>query len=215
MMASSPDNRHAAIADAYDFSRASLVADNLGGALGGILLGQASDRSGAPLPVLVCAYLVAGMAILSIGLIGTHGGLLMAAIFVAGFCTLGGQTALNAAAAGFYPTQVRATGVGYALGVGRLGSIVGPLLAGVVIAANWSPAALFAARAAPSLAAAAALTALVLARRKEEARPRTRQPRRPPSLADRPRQRPLTSTASILRPSASALRAPARMPGSA
>jgi AAHS family 4-hydroxybenzoate transporter-like MFS transporter len=142
----------------------SAVVLNLGGALGGILLGQASDRSGAPLPVLVCAYLVAGMAILSIGMVGTHGGLLMTAIFVAGFCTLGGQTALNAAAAGFYPTQARATGVGYALGVGRLGSIVGPLVAGVVIAANWSPAALFAASAAPSLAAAAALSALVLAR---------------------------------------------------
>ena len=144
----------------------SAVVLNLGGALGGIVLGLASDRSGAPLPVLVGAYLVAGLAILSIGLIGSHGGLLMAAIFLAGFCTLGGQTALNAAAAGFYPTQVRATGVGYALGVGRLGSIVGPLLAGLVIAANWTSVALFAASAAPSLAAAVALSALVVVRRK-------------------------------------------------
>ena len=148
----------------------SAVVLNLGGAIGGILLGQASDRT-APLPVLMGAYLVAGLAILSIGLVGATGGALMAVIFVAGFCTIGGQTALNAAAAGIYPTQIRATGVGYALGIGRMGSIVGPLLGGVLIAAQWTPAALFAASAAPSLVAALALGLLLALRRGGNAAP--------------------------------------------
>jgi AAHS family 4-hydroxybenzoate transporter-like MFS transporter len=55
------------------------------------------------------------------------------AIFAAGFCIVGGQTAANALAANFYPTSIRATGVGWALGIGRVGSIVGPLIAGATL----------------------------------------------------------------------------------
>jgi AAHS family 4-hydroxybenzoate transporter-like MFS transporter len=148
----------------------SAVMMNLGGAVGGIGLGQACDRLGAPLPVLIGAYLIAGLAILSIGLLGAHGDLLMGTIFIAGFFTIGGQTALNAVTASFYPTQVRATGVGYALGFGRIGSIVGPLVGGALVAAHWTPTALFAASATPSLVAALALAGLLAVRRRAGAR---------------------------------------------
>ncbi len=84
------------------------------------------------------------------------------AIFAAGFCVVGGQIAANALAAGFYPTSVRATGVGWALGMGRVGSIVGPLVGGMLLAAKWSAAAVF--FTASAAAACAALAALGLSR---------------------------------------------------
>ena len=55
-------------------------------------------------------------------------------VFAAGFCAGGGQTAANALAAEFYPTAMRTTGVGWALGIGRIGSIVGPTLGGILLA---------------------------------------------------------------------------------
>ena len=78
------------------------------------------------------------------------------AIFAAGFCVVGGQIAANALAAGFYPTSVRATGVGWALGIGRVGSIIGPLVGGVLLTQKWSAAAVFMAAAAAALIASLA-----------------------------------------------------------
>ena len=75
---------------------------------------------------------------------------------------VGGQIAANALTADYYPTSVRATGVGWALGIGRIGSIIGPLVAGVLIDAKWSTGALF--MAAAAAAACAALASLLLSR---------------------------------------------------
>jgi AAHS family 4-hydroxybenzoate transporter-like MFS transporter len=63
--------------------------------------------------------------IVLIGVAGTSVAFLVAAVLGAGVCVVGGQTAANALTAGVYPTAVRATGVGWALGIGRIGSIVG------------------------------------------------------------------------------------------
>ncbi len=132
----------------------------LGGVVGGTLFGLASDRF-SPLPVLVLAYLASGLAIFGLGHAGADGGLVMIAAFLAGFCTIGAQTTLNAATAMLYPTQIRATGVGYAMGIGRIGSIVGPIVGGMLIAAKWPASALFAVGAAPTLVAAALLAILM------------------------------------------------------
>jgi AAHS family 4-hydroxybenzoate transporter-like MFS transporter len=82
------------------------------------------------------------------------------AIFAAGFCVVGGQIAANALAAAFYPTSVRATGVGWALGIGRVGSIVGPLVGGMLLTMKWSAGAVFMAAAAAAMCAALAAFAL-------------------------------------------------------
>jgi AAHS family 4-hydroxybenzoate transporter-like MFS transporter len=82
------------------------------------------------------------------------------AIFAAGFCIVGGQIAANALAAGFYPTAVRATGVGWALGIGRVGSILGPLVGGALLIAKWSTQAVFMAAAIAALCAALAAFSL-------------------------------------------------------
>jgi AAHS family 4-hydroxybenzoate transporter-like MFS transporter len=78
------------------------------------------------------------------------------AIFAAGFCIVGGQIAANALAATFYPTAVRATGVGWALGIGRVGSIIGPLVGGALLTMKWSAGSVFVAAAFAALCAAVA-----------------------------------------------------------
>jgi AAHS family 4-hydroxybenzoate transporter-like MFS transporter len=54
-------------------------------------------------------------------------------------------------AAQFYPTFIRSTGIGWALGIGRIGSIVGPLLAGVLLSNGWQPWQVLLAGAVPAL----------------------------------------------------------------
>ena len=56
-----------------------------------------------------------------------------------------------------YPTLVRSTGVGWGLGIGRIGSIVGPLLGGWALLAGWTSREIFAAGAVPAILAAAAI----------------------------------------------------------
>jgi MFS transporter, AAHS family, 4-hydroxybenzoate transporter len=53
-------------------------------------------------------------------------------IFLSGFLTISAQVGMNATAAGIYPTDIRATGVGWALGLGRVGAITGPVIGGVL-----------------------------------------------------------------------------------
>lgn len=62
----------------------------------------------------------------------------MPAVFMAGFGVVGAQIGMNALAAGIYPTAIRSTGVGWALGIGCIGSIIGPVAGGALLGAGWS-----------------------------------------------------------------------------
>ena len=132
----------------------------VGGVAGTFALGTVVDRFS--FRALALTYLGAAVAIGAIGL-STHSiPLATGAIFAAGFCIVGGQIAANALGAGFYPTAARATGVGWALGVGRVGSIVGPWVGGLLLAQQWTPRGLFLVAAVPALLAALAALALAL-----------------------------------------------------
>ena len=98
--------------------------------------------------------------------------LTMAVTLVLGFTVQAAQGGLNVIAATIYPTSIRATGIGWALGVGRVGSIVGPVLVGIMLKLNWGPREIFQAGAIPALCAAAA-TLLGLWQRRD---PSTDQP---------------------------------------
>jgi MFS transporter, AAHS family, 4-hydroxybenzoate transporter len=104
----------------------------IGGAIGAVLLGRLIDRR-ASFRILAWTYLSAAACILLIGQSGAAIGFLVLTVFAAGFCVVGGQTSSNAMAAEFYPTAMRSTGVGWALGIGRIGSIVGPTLGGYIL----------------------------------------------------------------------------------
>jgi AAHS family 4-hydroxybenzoate transporter-like MFS transporter len=130
----------------------------VGGVVGTFALGSIIDRFS--FRALALVYFLAVFAVGAIGQLGHSVVFVTMAIFAAGFCIVGGQIAANALAAGFYPTSVRATGVGWALGIGRVGSIVGPLIGGALLSANWSAASVFAAAAGAALCAALAAFSL-------------------------------------------------------
>ena len=132
----------------------------IGGVVGTFALGSIIDRFS--FRALALVYFVAVFAVGAIGQLGHSPFLVTVAIFVAGFCIVGGQIAANALAAGFYPTSVRATGVGWALGVGRVGAIVGPLVGGLLLSLKWNADELF--MTASLAALCAALAALSLGR---------------------------------------------------
>ena len=133
----------------------------VGGVVGVLTLGRVIDRFS--FRALALTYAAAAVAVALVGRFGHSVPLSALTIFAAGFCIVGGQTAANALAATYYPTSIRSTGVGWALGVGRAGSIVGPLVGGALLAMQWGTEPLFLVAAVPALVAAAA--ALVLGRR--------------------------------------------------
>src|SRR3954453_4368831 len=106
----------------------------VGGVVGTFALGSVIDRFS--FRALALVYFAAVFAVGAIGQLGHSVIFVTTAIFAAGFCIVGGQIAANALAATFYPTSVRATGVGWALGIGRVGSIVGPLVGGALLTAK-------------------------------------------------------------------------------
>ncbi|HXP86338.1 MAG TPA: MFS transporter [Bryobacteraceae bacterium] len=133
-----------------------------GGIAAGLLTGPWMDRAG-PNRVLGTLYALGTVSVAAIGVtVGTTSAStwpLVIATFCAGFSVSGGQKTVNAAAVLFYPPEVRSTGTGWALGIGRLGGILGPAAGGWLLAQGWSNANIFKLAALPMLCA----TALVLA----------------------------------------------------
>ncbi len=134
---------------------------NIGGVAGSLLAGRLMDQGKALLAV-VLAYVGMLAALLAIGTVEQAQGLYFAGL-AAGACAVGGQLILYALAPRLYPAPVRATGVGVAVAVGRLGSMSGPLAAGQLLAAGAGVGGLL--LAASPLVAIAACAAAVLLRR--------------------------------------------------
>jgi AAHS family 4-hydroxybenzoate transporter-like MFS transporter len=136
----------------YDQQTAVLVGTLLqvGGTIGTFGLAWFIARRGF-VPVLITSFAVAALSIALIGQPGISLGLLSVVVFIAGWCVVGGQPGLNALSASYYPTYLRATGVGAGLGVGRIGAIVGPYIGGVLIGRQWGAEELFYAAAVPAL----------------------------------------------------------------
>ncbi len=135
------------------------VVFNLGGIAGGIVLGRLMDKYGSYLTVGL-AYAFGAIFVGAVGFLSSSFPLLMLAILFGGFCSVGTQVCGNALAAGLYPTAIRSTGVGWAYGVGRIGSIFGPILGGVLIALHWDMKRVFLLSALPLIAATIAIILL-------------------------------------------------------
>jgi AAHS family 4-hydroxybenzoate transporter-like MFS transporter len=122
-------------------------------------MGPLVDRYG-PQPVLITAFVIAALCIAGIGLAGSAVPLTMVMAFGIGIGTVGAQNCNNGVAAKFYPTSIRATGVGWALAVGRVGSIVGPVVGGILLSTHVDIRTIFLFAAIPPLVAAAAYLAM-------------------------------------------------------
>jgi AAHS family 4-hydroxybenzoate transporter-like MFS transporter len=113
-----------------------------GAVLSILVLGPLSTSFG-PERVLVVSYGGGVVVIAMLALLDLPYGLLLGAIFVMGACTIGSQLAANGLAAARYPARMRTTGVGWALGIGRLGGIAGAALGGALLAMGWPPRQIF------------------------------------------------------------------------
>jgi len=146
-----------------------LVAPSLiGGIVGALLLGQLFDRF-SPFVMLAVTYLAASAFVLLIGIAGVSIVPLVLTVFGAGFCVVGGQIGANALTANSYPTPIRSTGVGWALGIGRIGSIIGPAVGGLLLSLHWPMRQIFLVGAAPLLIAALASLCVSFLRRSPQA----------------------------------------------
>jgi MFS transporter, AAHS family, 4-hydroxybenzoate transporter len=137
----------------------------LGGFVGAIFMGPLIDRLGF-YRVLAPMFLIAGLSVATIGQPGLALASLYIVIFAAGICVVGAQPALNALASTLYPTEIRATGVGWSLGIGRAGAIVGPVVAAQLVALNWSSQALFLAASIPALFSCVVIIGLAIVTRR-------------------------------------------------
>jgi MFS transporter, AAHS family, 4-hydroxybenzoate transporter len=120
----------------------SVSALNLGAVCGCLLIGRLIDRFGPVVPV-VAGYALGAVAVALLGLASDSGALLLLFSLLAGMTTIGAQMCTVALIACLYPTQLRATGVGWSMGIGRVGAVAGPLLGGLVIGAGLATASLY------------------------------------------------------------------------
>ena len=145
----------------YATSTAVLVGTILqvGGTISPFILTWVILRRGF-VPALTVAFMIATVSVAMIGSPGLSLALLMVVVFIAGATIVGSQPSLNAMAGSFYPTYLRSTGVGWALGIGRAGSIVGPVLAGQFMALKWTTQDIFLALAIPAFVSTVAVFSL-------------------------------------------------------
>lgn len=110
----------------------------LGGGIGAIVLGRLVTRFGWR-KIMFIAYLGLGVAIYLMATVVAHVPAMLITAFVIGLLGAGAQYVLYALSPTLYPDAVRGTGVGWGIAVGRLGSIIGPMIAAMVLAAGHGP----------------------------------------------------------------------------
>jgi AAHS family 3-hydroxyphenylpropionic acid transporter len=141
---------------------------NLSGVVGALILGPLTDRYGWRWPLtaayLALAAVMAGMAI------AVSPGPILALSGAAGFLVMGAQFSLYAVAPGLYPPALRGLGAGVAVGVGRFGSIAGPLVAGELRAAGATPGEVFGAMTPVALVSGVLVLALAAGVARQRAR---------------------------------------------
>jgi AAHS family 4-hydroxybenzoate transporter-like MFS transporter len=121
-----------------------------GGVLGTLALGWVIQRAGF-IAVLTGCFSLAAINLALIGEPQLSLTLLFMVAFLAGVGIFAGQPGLNAFAATVYPTEMRSTGIGSGLGIGRFGAFLGPLLAAELMRQHWTSRDLFHAAAIPAV----------------------------------------------------------------
>ena len=128
---------------------------NLGGVIGALASTLLVRKFG--LFRVVAVMIAAGaVAIAILGQLYGSIGTLMSGLLVAGALAIGGQQSIPAMAVQLYPQRMRAAGSGWQFAVGRLGSIMGPMIGGYLMAASVTPQTMFVVVACPAALAALA-----------------------------------------------------------
>jgi MFS transporter, AAHS family, 4-hydroxybenzoate transporter len=137
--------------------------NNLGSVIASAMSGWLVHRAGA-FRVLIPGFILGGLSLAGFGQATTSVVMLGAASFLAGFFVGGTGTGLIAVAAGAYPTAIRSTGIGWAMGMGRVGQFFGPLLIGLLVASGYKVGGIFYAAAIPCFIGALFVSFLYLVR---------------------------------------------------
>jgi benzoate transport len=148
-----------------------LVWTNVGGALGGAVLGLLTQRFGVK-GLTIGILVLSSVAVTLFGRTPPDLQQLSMISAVAGFCTNAGIIGLYAIIAQAFPTQVRAFGTGFTIGVGRGGSALGPIIAGFLFEAEYTLPSVAMTMALGSLIGAVILIFLTLAPERHAAGPR-------------------------------------------
>ena len=112
---------------------------NIGGIIGGITLGYLTARF-SPHRLTGCYMILCAVSMSVFGLLDGVLILMLAMGFVIGFFIFGSMIGLYSIAPDIYRTAVRNTGMGWAIGIGRIGAIIGPSAAGFLLARGWTGA---------------------------------------------------------------------------
>jgi AAHS family 4-hydroxybenzoate transporter-like MFS transporter len=131
----------------------------VGGTIGTFGLAWIIARRGF-VSVLATSFAIASLSIALIGLPSLSLLWLTILVFIAGWCVVGAQPGINAFAATYYPTYLRSTGVGWGLGVGRMGAVVGPILGGEFMRLQWTTQDIFLAASIPAFVSAIVMFSL-------------------------------------------------------
>jgi AAHS family 4-hydroxybenzoate transporter-like MFS transporter len=122
---------------------AATVLTTIGGIVAAVAIGPAMDRI-SPFGTLGTVYLLGAVSVVALGaVLGAGTEMLLVTAFFTGACVTGGQMSVIALATVLYPPHMRSAGVGWALGMGRLGGIAGPLLVGVALGGGIAPQQVF------------------------------------------------------------------------
>jgi AAHS family 4-hydroxybenzoate transporter-like MFS transporter len=133
----------------------------LGAILAVVYLGLLIDRFG-PERALALHYAAGVVFIAAIALVAMPYLLLAIVIFFSGMTIIGSQTGANATCGKLYPARMRTSGLGWALGIGRLGGIAAPVLGGYLLSLGMAPRQIFLSACLFAVIAAAATALLAL-----------------------------------------------------
>jgi benzoate transport len=129
---------------------------NLGGIAGCALYAWAASRASARW-LLTAALVATAMLIGAFGLTISNLNVALWTALLLGMIANSAMAGLYAVGPTLYPTAVRATGMGSAIGIGRLGAILAPILSGALLDRGWTPAHLYGLFAIPYVLAALAM----------------------------------------------------------
>ncbi|ADX72845.1 aromatic acid/H+ symport family MFS transporter [Pseudarthrobacter phenanthrenivorans] len=130
-----------------------LLAYSVGAVIGTVVGSGASQKFG-PKPLAIAGFVSAAVALLLLSL-NPPSAVVMILTAVAGFGGLGTQNMINDYIAQYYPAAVRATGLGWALAIGRVGAIVGPTYGALLVSGGGGVPVAAAAFAVPAVIGAA------------------------------------------------------------
>jgi AAHS family 4-hydroxybenzoate transporter-like MFS transporter len=137
-----------------------------GAIFGGIIMAMIADRLGVEC-VVACILGLGAFSMLMFGNFVLPYVAVCAVIGSVGIGIGGGQHGINAVSGAIYPVTIRATGAGWALGIGRAGQVIGPLGGGLLLGLGWQPREIFLAASVPAVCVAIGMATLAWLRRGE------------------------------------------------